>query len=311
MKLWWLPAVLALLGCRSTAAPGSDARPIRLLLFPTCRGEQFDPARKALATALAAATGLKVETRVPVDYRDAIEELGAATVDVALLNNLSYLLAEDAYRAEARLAILRSGGRRFHRAQILVRRDSGLTTLRELEGKRIAFVDPYSVAGFVMGAHLLVAHGIKTDAMTFVGSHEEVVRQIYMRHADAGSTYDDGSAASGPPPDVSRRLQDRFPDVGDQLITLAKSDPIPNEPVVFRNGLEPALVERLVAVLVNLHEQPAAAEALRTLDDIVGFAPASGADYQPLRRAIAEIGKEVEDLVPGGWRLRLKMQPGF
>jgi phosphonate transport system substrate-binding protein len=231
---------------------------------------------------------------------------------VALLNDLAYLLAEDTYQVEARLAILRSGGRRFHRAQILVRKDSGLKTLRDLEGKRLAFVDPYSVTGFVVGAHLLAKQGVRAGATTFVGSHEEVVRQVYSRDADAGATYDDGSPSGGLPVDVRARLQERFPDIGDQLIALAKSDPIPNEPVVFRRGLDPALAERLTAALVNLHSQPAAVEALRALDDIVGFDPASSADYAPLRGVISGIGKDVEELVPGGWRLKLKtQQQGF
>jgi len=312
MKFFWPVALLVLLGCRPTVAPGSETRPLRLLLFPTCRGEKLESARAALANALAATTGLRVETVVPVDYLDAIEELGTAKADVALLNDLAYLLAEDTYQVEARLAILRSGGRRFHRAQILVRKDSGLKTLHDLEGKRLAFVDPYSVTGFVVGAHLLAEQGVRAGATTFVGSHEEVVRQVYSRDADAGATYDDGSPSGGLPVDVRARLQERFPDIGEQLVALAKSDPIPNEPVVFRRGLDPALAERLTAALVKLHDQPAAVEALRVLDDIVGFDPANSADYAPLRTMIGGIGKETEELVPGGWRLRLKtQQQGF
>ncbi|MBN2358176.1 MAG: phosphate/phosphite/phosphonate ABC transporter substrate-binding protein [Deltaproteobacteria bacterium] len=311
MRFFWLIASLTLIGCRPTVHLGSDSRPLKLLLFPTCRGERFEPARAALASALSATTGLRIETRVPIDYLDAIEKLGAAEVDVALLNNLSYLLAEDTYQVEARLAVLRSGGRRFHRAQILVRRDSTLRSLIDLTGKRVAFVDPYSVTGFVVGAHLLTAHGVKAGSTTFVGSHEEVVRQVFTRDADAGATYDDGSPAGGLPVDVRTRLQERYPSIGDELIALAKSDPIPNEPVVFRRDLGPALTERLIAGLVKLREQPAAAAALLTIDDIVGFDPASGADYAPLRGVIGSLGKEVEEMVPGGWRLRLKTPAGF
>jgi phosphonate transport system substrate-binding protein len=298
--------LLAAIGCPRDGTPGTAHRPLRVLLYPSNKGEAAAPARDALAKALASATGLRVETRVPIDYFTAVKDLGSGEVDVALLNNLSYLLAEEIYGARARLTVLRHGGLSIHRGQLLVRADAGIGALPQLEGKRVAFVDPYSVTGFVLAAHLFAFEGVKVGATSFVGSHEEAVRQVYTGDVDVGATYDGGGEGGGAPADLRAKLVEAYPDLGEQIVSLAKTKPIPNEPVVLRRGLDPALADKLVAALRALPQRPEAKQALLDLGDIAGFQDARPEDYAPLREMVKSIGKEVEEMVPGGWRLKLK-----
>ncbi|MFH1811471.1 MAG: PhnD/SsuA/transferrin family substrate-binding protein [Pseudomonadota bacterium] len=297
--------VASLTACPDKARPGTPERPLRLMLFPASSGPQLQEARQTLARFLSERTGLQVVTREPVDSFDAVQQLGSGQVDAALLNDLSFLLAEDTYRVQARLRMLRQGGSE-HRAQIIVHRDAGFASPTALHGKRVAYVDPYSMTGFVLVAHLLRQHGVEPGSTSFVGSHLEAVRQVLSGDADAAATYVDESLGPGLPGDLRAGLLPRFPDAADRLISLATTVAVPNEPVAFTRGLDEDLVQRLCAALKAAASDPAALQALQALGNVGGFVDARGEDYAQLRLMLGSLGKNVDDGVPGGWKLKLR-----
>ena len=91
-------------------------------------------------------TGLHFKTLVVTSYAAVIEAMGAGKVDIGWLATFSYVLAKDKYDVELLMVVQRFGSP-FYRGQIMVRADSGIQSLKDLQGKRFAFVDPASTSG--------------------------------------------------------------------------------------------------------------------------------------------------------------------
>ena len=113
-----------------------------------------------VAELLQKETGLHFKTSVATSYAAVIEAMGAGKVDVGWLATFSYVLAKDKYDVELLLVVQRFGSP-FYRGQIMVRADSGINSLKDLKGKRFAFVDPASTSGHLYPKTLLLSKGFE------------------------------------------------------------------------------------------------------------------------------------------------------
>src|SRR6185437_3716402 len=113
---------------------------------------------------------------------------GTNRADVAALNTYGYIIAHEKYGAEARLITIRYGDSTY-KAQFLARSDSGIKKLEDLNGKKIAFVDPASISGYLLPLKYLKDRGIKPKETMFAMRHDNVISMIYQHQVDAGATF--------------------------------------------------------------------------------------------------------------------------
>ena len=210
---------------------------------------------------------------------------GTGRFDAAILPLFDYLFCQQEHSGQARLQLLRGDGQRTYRGEVLVRASDGAKDLKGLAGKRIAFVDRYSTSGFLFPAALLADNAVQPDPV-FTGTHRTALAELRAGRADAAATY--AGAAAG---DKSLRV-------------LAQTDPIPNEPVFFRNGLDAATRQKMVLALLQLGQTETGRKLLHGLANGSGFLPVTDAAYVEVHDAIERVGTRVEDLVPQGWRIR-------
>jgi phosphonate transport system substrate-binding protein len=71
----------------------------------------------------------------------------------------------------------------------------------------------------------------------------------------------------------------------EKLTWVAETPPIPEAGIAARDGLEPAVFNRVRAALVQMRG-PQYAALLKRVYDIDGFEPAEDKDYDPVRRAV-------------------------
>ena len=152
-------------------------------------------------------TGLHCKTLVATSYAAVIEAMGAGKVDIGWLATFSYVLAKDKYDVELLLVVQRFGSP-FYRGQIMVLANSGIQSLKGLQGKRFAFVDPASTSGHLYPKTFF-------GKSVFAGSHNAVVLSMYKGAVDGGAAYD-GSRVS---------VAKSYPDVFEKI----KSLPIPRK----------------------------------------------------------------------------------
>ena len=276
----WLLALLMIplgTGAGQTAALGSADRPLHMMFVPSGEAQVILQGGEDIARLLKKFTGLHFKTSIATSYAAVIEAMGAGKVDIGWLATFAYVLAREKYDVDLLLIVVRFGSP-FYRGQIVVRADSGITTLEDLQGKRFAYVDPVSTSGHLYPKTLLMAKGLDPDRLfahaVFAGSHNAVILSIMKGEVDAGATYDDARAA----------IAKDFPEVYDQVRVIAYTKEIPNDTVTARKNLDPELKKRITEGLQYLAKTPEGSRLLKRLYGISGLMDFD-AFFDPVRQA--------------------------
>lgn len=285
---------LVLVNCTSKSEVGTAGNPIKISLVPGQDTKLLEENGKELEAYLKEKTGLPFEVVVPSSFIAVIEALGSKRADMAIMNTFGYILAHERYGAEAALTGVYKG-RDVYWGQIIVRKD-GPKTLKDLNNKKIAFVDPSSGSGFVLPSKLLKDANVKPKEVVFAGRHDSVVTMVYQRQVDAGATYHT-PVDNGIPQDARKLVMTQFPDVFDQIVILAKTDPIPNDPVVFRKDFPPELRKTIVEALKKMVKDEKGGKILYNLYHMDDFKDADSKEYDRVQTMLLDLGKSAQDLV--------------
>jgi phosphate/phosphite/phosphonate ABC transporter binding protein len=206
---------------------------------------EFDP----LAAYLSDSIGQKVVLYVAKNYGDLRTQMEAGAVDIGSFSPFAYV---DAARGGKIRIIAQSiiDGAATYRGIIVARKDSGLKTMADLQGKRFAFVDPKSASGYVYPRAMLMEKGINPEnyfkETFFAGDHNKVIAAVLGGRVDAGATYDNApviAKAAGVPTE--------------NLVILASTDPIPHDAIAVRIGLDEALAKKIQTALVDMDKSEA------------------------------------------------------
>ena len=266
------------------AATAAD-KPLHLVLTPSQKPTDLLAVGEEFAQVLGKLVGVPVRVTVASDYAAVIEALRNRTADLAFVHPVGYVLAN----REAKATIVARNlwhGKSSFTSRIFVRADSGLRKLEDLRGKTIAFVDPASSSGYIYPMVLLVQRGLvrNRDPKTFFrevvfsGAHDASMRALLNGHVDAIASFD-----------LAREQYLTDPAERERITWVAETPPIPEAGIAARVGLDPAMVARVRAALLQIRG-PAYAALLKRLYEIDGFAPADDHDYDPVRAAMDLLG---------------------
>ncbi|TFH29281.1 MAG: transporter substrate-binding domain-containing protein, partial [Deltaproteobacteria bacterium] len=134
---------------------------------------------------------------------------------------------------------------------IFVRKDSGIRTARGMEGKRFAFVDKATTAGYLLPLEYFHSNGISNyggylKEAYFAGTHEDAILDVLNRKADIGAAKNT----------VFQRLAKADPRIMKELIVLDRSPDVPENALALRNDIDPSLRSRLKETLLKMHLDP-------------------------------------------------------
>jgi phosphonate transport system substrate-binding protein len=277
-----LLATLAALGW--TRRAGAQ-RPLHLVLTPSQKPTDLLAAGEDFAKVLGTLAGMPLRVTVASDYAAVIEALRNRTADLAFVHPAGYVLAN----REAKATILVRNqwhGKTSFTSRLFVRKESKLTSLDQLKGKTIAFVDPASSSGYIYPMVMLIQRGLVKNRdpktffreVVFAGSHDAAMRALQNGHVDAIASFD-----------LAREQYIKDPAERERIVWVAETPEIPEAGIASRDGLEPAVRDRLRAALMQIRG-PAHAALLNRLYGIDGFEPAEDRDYDPVRAAVDLLG---------------------
>ena len=278
---------------------GTEQNPVKLALAPSTDTPRALSAGRPLVELLERETGLRVKLSEPTSYAATIEAMGTHNVDVGWLAPLAYLVAHDRAGAEALAANVR-GGSATSFGQVVVRADSGITSLDGLRGKRFAFADDSSLSGYHLPRALLAAQGLDPASLfaetDFVGGDDRVALAVYNRQVAGGAVGGDGvPGPAGSPSSARTAFQPPPPDLAEQVRVIGRTDPVPNDVVSIRKGVAADVGRQIRDGLLRVAASPAGAAALRELYGIDGLAPVSDADFGSLRAAVRLLDLDLND----------------
>jgi phosphonate transport system substrate-binding protein len=268
---------------------GTEANPIVMSFVPSGDTQDIIASGETLANMLTENTGLVVTSNVGTDFSSVREAMCAGQAHIGWLNTFNYVMANEQCGVDAALATSRFDSTTYA-GQIIVRADSGIETLQDLEGKVMCWVDPASTSGYIIPRIMLAAEGIDPDTAFSetieAGSHNNVVTQVYNGDCDAGATFAD--ARTG--------IEEEFPDVLEQVVVLATTADIPNDSVSFISDFPADMRETIVTALLEISGSPEGQEALNTLYNIEALVESSDSFYDTFRADLSRAGINIEEL---------------
>jgi phosphonate transport system substrate-binding protein len=219
--------------------------------------------------------GIKVEPFMATDYSGVIEAMRSKKVDVAFLGPFSYVLAADVANAEAFAVGVRSNGKSTYQSIIVAHKDSGIKTLNDLRGKDFVFVDPASTSGNLFPRVMLKKAGIDPEkdfkSVTYAGGHDAVELAIKNKKVPAGADNDIT---------YEKMVKEGLISPEENII-IAKSDPIPGSPIVWRKDLPEDLKQKIKQAFLNMHNEDP--QAVSGYGEIIRYDEARDSDYNIIR----------------------------
>ncbi|MFQ6014512.1 MAG: phosphate/phosphite/phosphonate ABC transporter substrate-binding protein [Anaerolineae bacterium] len=285
-----LVALLSIAARCGEAPLGSADNPIVMAFVPSVETQQLLETVTPLVAMMEEETGYHIEAMIPTDYATVIEGMGTGKVDVAQLSPLAYVLANQKYGAQTILTYVRYG-RPFYKGQIVVRADSGIESLKDLQGKKFAFVDPASTSGHLYPKALMIREGYDPerffDEAFFAGGHDKALIALVDGQVDGAAVYDGAR-------DLMTEI---IPDIMEVTKVIAETESIPNDTIVVRQDLPSEMVEKLRDALLTIANTEEGKELLKNPYKIDGFVPSQDSDYDPVRLAAEALNIDLEEEV--------------
>lgn len=296
INIFFLLTLLSFAACtKNKNELGSKENPIKFYLVPAQDMLTLAEQGKILEAYLKKDLQLEVKMELPVSYIAVVEAFGSNRADVAILNTFGYILANEKYGVEAKLKLVNRGRDEYY-GQIIARID-GPKSIKELNGKTFAFVDPVSTSGYLLPLRLFQQEKIKLKETIFAGRHDSVVTAVYQKKVDAGATFYTPADDDGTPKDARWLLRTQFPDVFEKIKILQLTGPIPNDPLIFRKDMSNELKNKISESLKRYIKTEEGSKVMYNLYHITDFKEASDKDYDKVRGYLKDLGKTAHDFM--------------
>ncbi len=274
---------------------GTEENPVKIFFTPSVDANTIATNSVGFLKFMEKETGLYFKSGIPSNYVAVVEAFGSNRADVAVMNSFGYLLANSKYGAEAKLKALRHG-KDYYAGAIYVSEKSGIKTLKDLEGKKFAFTDSSSTSGYLYPLKIFNDAKVKLGNTMFAIKHDNVITMIYQGQVDAGAAFY-SDPFDGQMKDARERVLTQFPDVEKKVKVLKVTDKIPNDPFVFRKGIDPAVTTKIINALKKYLATEEGKTVFKNIYAIDGIVPATNKDYDSLRAVIKSTGTDVGLLV--------------
>lgn len=234
------------------------------------------------------------------DAQQMLSYLRRGRVDWVTETSAAAVLLESRAGAQPLLLTERSGVSSY-RTLFFVRRDSGIRTLGQLQGRSVAFQNRSSTSAYFVPATELLSRGLGMEILLspvdepssdsvgylFAGSASNIATWVHKGLVDAGAVSDlDWSDPRATPPAYRHDLE-----------VIHETPRFPRALEVTAAGMSPRVRERLRTVLLEAADDPQAADALRHFFGTTRFLPIDGEatwQLQYLRAAVLKVSDEIE-----------------
>jgi phosphonate transport system substrate-binding protein len=207
--------------------------------------------------------GVPVKLFTPADYDGVIQGLLGGTIDMAWLGASAYAKTylTDPEAVEPVLVKVNTDGSYGYHSIGFARKDSGIASLEDMQGKKFGFGDPNSTSGYLIPSIEIPAltgatmeNGAYFGEVVFTGGHEQTIVAVSNGDVDGGVTWADGIGEweDGYNSGALRKASDAgLVDMND-LVEIWRSKPIPEGPIVLRKDLPERVKLDMVAMTGSL-----------------------------------------------------------
>jgi phosphonate transport system substrate-binding protein len=277
-----LVAMLILTGCGKqpendyqpsfSAHPGSNVKVYVVGVHPLHNPQRLMKVYGPIVEYInAAIPEVRLKLEASHNYREFNKKLYSGHFDFAMPNPYQTILSlKHGYRVFGKM-----GDDKDFCGIILVRKDSGIRTVSDLKGKKVAYPAPTALAATMMPQYYLLTHGIDVNRdieNLYVGSQESSIMNAVLGHVAAAATW----------PAPWKTFSAEHPGLANQLEVKWRTDSLINNGWVVRKDIPPELVDKFASALFGLSNSASGRKLLERLP-ISHFEPATDSTYAPVR----------------------------
>lgn len=237
----------------------------------------FDQVKKyrQLAAFLSSQLGIKINLTVMSRYGEVIKRFKAKGLDGAFLSSYTAAMGMRELQLEPLVYQVNLNGESRSQGYVFARQDSGIKSVEDMKGKRIVFVDPATMEGYLFPLAFLYENGVSDvnayfqNQFYFAGSHASAVFAVLDGRADIGTAKDT----------VFHDLVREDPSIGNELQIIARSAKVPEVTLCLKSELDSELKEKLKNILLQLDQTKEGQAILREFEAL-RFIPADKRDFE-------------------------------
>lgn len=240
---------------------------------PTEQEKKLQP----LADYLQQTMKRPVKFQIAKDYKTAVDLLVEEKVEMAYLAALTYIKANERNTniKPLVLPIDEITGRPWYTSVIVADMRKGTKSIKDLKGKKFAFVSPSSTSGFLIPLNGLQKQGINPTRdftrIRYSGSHDKAETALVKGEVDAIA--DDKASF------LRAQTEGKLSAANYKIIW--ESDPIPTGPIVINtNKFTPAEITQLQQALIDAPIGVVDVSGSKS----AGYTLAKDADFEPIRQ---------------------------
>ncbi|MEH7123923.1 phosphate/phosphite/phosphonate ABC transporter substrate-binding protein [Bacillus sp. JJ1773] len=244
--------------CGSNKTSGGDYTPESLTVqfVPSQNADTLEAKAKPLEGLLKDKLGIPVTVSVSTNYNTIVEAMASKKVDVGFLPPTAYVQAHEKEAANVILQAQRFGVNDetgapndklvdFYKSMFIVKADSDIKSVKDLKGKKIAFQDVTSSAGYVWPAAALMDE--KIDPLTdvegiTVKGHDQAVIALLNGDVDAAVIFQD----------ARNIVKGDYPSVFEETKVLHFTEPIPNDTISIRSDMSKEWTKKIQDAFIEI-----------------------------------------------------------
>lgn len=216
-------------------------------------------------------------------YKEVNDMLESGEVDIAFICSLSYVIGmQEEYLVDIASPIVE--GRPIYRSYTIVRKDKSFEDLIDLQGKKFAFMDPFSYSGRLAILRSLEDMGFKAedffDEIYYTYSHDYSVKAVSLGIVD-GATVDSI---------LFDQLEKTAPELANQIKVIGIGEEAGTPPIVGSKHAEPEVVKTFTSLLQNLHTSEEGQNILKDIG-VDRYGPIQIKDYDVIKKSLYLLGE--------------------
>jgi phosphonate transport system substrate-binding protein len=251
---------------------------LTLGVFPRLSAGETTTRYTPLAEHLSERLGRKVVLVTSKDFQSFWRGVEGQRYEIVQFNQYHYVRSSKSYQV---VAHNKEFGKDTLAGVLYVRKDSGITELRQLKGRTVLFGGGEdAMFGYIAPVYLLLQAGLSKDEFIsqFASNPLNSVIGVYRKQADAAGS---GDGVIGQPA-VKSAINT------DELTTLAVSEQLLHLPWAVKRAMPAQLRQSIQSILVDLEASEEGKKILKSAM-LTGIGKAEDKDYDPHRRMIRAV----------------------
>lgn len=277
LRQYFLALLVALFTATGPVVATADEQPLVFGIISSAEPSRVYAEWQPFADYLAARLSRPIKMVVPRGFDKLVEEIEQGQIDIFYVNSFIYYRLQEKGKAMPVAQMQNLNGSVTSRSVVLVRKDSGIKSLDQLKGEKVAFVSPMGAGGYLAPRAQFYKEGVKTRTDVreeFTKNLTTSLHKVLLGDVKAASMCG-----------LNYRLMSIKIDAG-ELEIISTSDSYAEDVIGARASLSAPERERIARILFDMDKNEEGRRILAPMEElkIQKFIPYDASKTEPLTR---------------------------